>query len=67
MSRPPQNHLLPQTIRHRSYILMKTVKGKRLRISKSYENMTLTKVYFYVEMYQIMEHKKFYMRDLKLD
>ena len=29
--------------------------------------MTLTKVHFYVEMYQIMEHKKFYMRILKLD
>ena len=46
---------------------MKTVKGKRLRISKSYENMALTKVYSYVDMYQIVEHKKTLYEDLKLD
>ena len=67
MLKPLLIHLLLQTIKHRSYILMKAVKGKRLHISKLYENMILTKVHFYVEMYQIMEHKKYYMRILKLD
>ena len=38
MLKPLLIHLLLQTIKHRSYILMKTVKGKRLHISKLYEN-----------------------------